>query len=316
MSEFDHRVKLLKALGVEFTQEYEYRGEHPTRKQYSLEIFRSVKLPLLPIEWCALFMQDGGAYVGGCCGAMSHLQDMICHEIRMNSGRFEIRTLAEIAEVMVEHDGDENNDNEDFLTFAHLPQGETLEGFVSNFVRGMADTRDAGHILDPWQMMQVVWHITKDFYSPEVPSGMGNHMSEVEKAISLLSRSLTSISWEKLFDSHPAKAEQSQTKVNRSMLLYRMLPAWKLLNANLDKLDLGPVEGWALMDKRKTPEAICENGHGYCVYDSREKLDEILALWKHDDDQHEAKGMNPPIMDCIGVRRVRISAEKGIEFLD
>jgi hypothetical protein len=312
MTEFERRIKLLNLLGAEWTQDYEYRGEYPNRNKHELEIFKSVKLPLQPAEWCSLFMKEGSAYVGGCCGSMSYLQDTICREIRMQSGWFDIHTLADIAEVMIEHGcGD---DDEGDLNFAHLPAGESLEDFTVKFVEEMrvhdlAPPSQRRPDLDPWEVMALIWHITKGFYSPKIPGSYGPHMSEIEKATNIIHNSCRAISWERLFNVHP---NISQEKANRSMLLYRMIPALKLLNDNIDKLNIGSIDGWALVDKSGE---ICTNVYGYCVYDDRKKLEEVLNLWKRDDEQHQDKKMNPPIMERIDIKRVRISAEKGIEFL-
>jgi hypothetical protein len=316
MSEFNARVKMLEALGVEYRVEHEYRGEPPDRTDYPLEIFRSVKLPLTYAEWASLYMRDGQFYMGGCCGSMSALQDVVCHQIRTDSGWFDIRTLGDIAIRMIEHDGDEGTDDEKELSFSHLPQGVALGDFVRQYAEDIkAATRTDDALLDPWMLMQVVWHITKDFFSPEVPAAYGDHMSDLDKAVSTLGRSLEYLSMERVF--RWDKEKTSQDKAGRSFLLYRMLPALKVLNENIDGLDLGPLEGWALIEKEKGPEAICRNGYGMCIYDSKEKIDEVLNLWRRDDAEHKDPFPDrKPIDERIGVRRVRVSKEKGIEFLD
>ena len=316
MDEFEQRVRMLETLGVEYRSEQEWRPQEPPRSPHPIKVFKSVKLPLRPAEWCGLFMSDGPFYVGGCCGSMSHLQDQICHKIRMESGWFSIEEISEIAEIMIEHDGDENSDNQDELTFTHLPEGKSLGDMVAEFKGVLEDEkRSDTFLMDPWMLMSLVWHITKDHYGPGVPAAYGEHVSELEKSVSILSRGLEAISWSTLFRNEEHRAPESQTKANRSMLLYRMLPAWKTLNEKISELDLGSVEGFALIQKEAGPDAICTNGHGYCVYESQKAIDEVLDLWRRQDEEYEVQDRKP-IDERIGVRRVRISAEKGIEFLD
>jgi hypothetical protein len=316
-TEFEKRVKMLKDLGVEYHLEQEYRPEEPPRSPHPIQVFRSVKPPFRPQEWCHLFMKDGQFYMGGCCGTMSQLQDELCHEIRMESGWFSIRKLGEIAETMIQHDGDEENDNEERLSFGHLPKDHTLEEMVVALKNGRKRVEKSKTLLlDPWLFLPALWHITKDFYGPEVPRAYGNHMTELEKSVSLLSRGLESISFERLFDTKPEefKAPDSQTKANRAMLLYRMLPAWKTLNEKIGDLNLGAIDGYALIEKEKGPEAVCHNGHGYCIYESREKVEEILNLWRQQDKEYKVE-KREAIDTRVSVRRVRVSAEKGLEFL-
>jgi len=315
MDEFEQRVRMLETLGVEYHVEQEWRPNEPPREPHPIQVFKSVKLPLRPAEWCGLFMSDGPFYLGGCCGSMSHLQDLVCHKIRMEAGWFNIEELAEIAEIMIGHNGEDVGDE---LTFAQLPKGKSLGDMVAEFKGFLEDKkRSEQFLMDPWMTMSLVWHITKDHYGPPVPSAYGDHVSELEKAIRIVSSGLEAISWSTFFrdTNHPAPPPESQTKANRSMLLYRMLPAWKTLSEKIGELDLGPIEGFALIEKEKGPEAICSNGHGLCVYESQKSVDEVLDLWRRQDEEYEVQERKP-IDERILVRRVQVSAEKGIEFLD
>ena len=86
---------------------------------------------------------------------------------------------------------------------------------------------------------------------------------------------------------------ESQVKANRSMLLYRMLPAWKTLNEKINELDLGPVEGYAIIDLTMGPDAIATNGHGYCVYENGDTVNEMLNLWRQQDKEYEVEERKP-----------------------
>jgi hypothetical protein len=309
MDEFDKRVGMLAALGAEATFEEEWRPLEPPRNPHPLKLFRSVKLPLTSREWCELFMSDGAFYMGGCCGSMSALQDEICHTIRMESGWFSIEKLAEIAETMIQHGCGEDNSVE--VGFDKIPKGESLENLVSTFKTALdGPERGNSQMIDAWQIMALVWHITKDHYAPKVPQAQGSHLSELQKATHVLERTLRWISWATLFQETPSKTE-------RAMALYKMLPAWKTMSERMGELNLGPVEGFALIEKDKGPDEVCINGRGYCIFETQAEVDDLLNLWRQQDKEFEVPDeRRKPIDERIGVRRMRVSAEKGMEFLD
>jgi hypothetical protein len=316
MDEFDKRVAMLAALGAEVTFEEEYRPRDPPRSPHPLKLFKSVKLPLTAREWCELFMSDGAFYMGGCCGTMSALQDEICHNIRMDSGWFSIEKLAEIAETMIQHDCGEDDYAE--VRFAKIPKSKSLGDLVATFQAALeGPERTSGNMIDAWQIMALIWHITKDHYGPKIPQAYGDHMSELEKATSLLARGFQSLSYEHLFrGAVPGEdlGSLSQHKVGRAMTLYRLFPAWKEMNEKIGELNLGPLEGFALIDKEKGPEEVCINGRGYCIFETQAEVDALMALWRQQDKEYEVQDRQP-IDERIGVRRVRVTAEKGIEFL-
>ena len=41
-----------------------------------------VNIPFSPEEWCWLVNRNQAGYVGGCCGEMSHIQDIINYTLR------------------------------------------------------------------------------------------------------------------------------------------------------------------------------------------------------------------------------------------
>jgi len=64
MKTFAERKAALDRLGWKYHVETEYRGEVP-RKPHDLEIFKSVRLPLTPRDWCRYKLskdQDSRAY--------------------------------------------------------------------------------------------------------------------------------------------------------------------------------------------------------------------------------------------------------------
>src|ERR1035437_7587895 len=99
------RVELLRGVGVIVTHDEKWVGEvgkgrHP---EPLLGTILATYLPLSPAEWCSLAMREGENYVGGCCGNMSALQDVINGVFR-DSGTVNSATLLSIAELALDHD--------------------------------------------------------------------------------------------------------------------------------------------------------------------------------------------------------------------
>lgn len=319
-AEFQKRCKMLAALGAEYSLLDEWRGKPGEgRKSYPINVFSSVKLPLKPKEWLALCMNEGSAYVGGCCGTMGHLQDRLNHIFRQGSGWVDIRELEEIAEIRFSHDDEDGQGK----LFKKLPR--KLESEVRATAKTMKNLK-RGHIMDPWHVMAVVWHITKDFYSPKAPSSFGEHIPEKERAISILRDSFTRLDLERLFESmdenssvkHPPEVEV-QRKAGRAILLAKMLPALKTLNDRIHELDLGNIEGFALVREAGSDD-VMHNGYGYCIYETSEGVDKMLKLWQQQADEYQGEDSHEKerlLQDVgkISVRKVRVSTEKGLEFL-
>jgi len=85
--DFKQRCVLLTAFGCEINQEHEYRTDKETgaRAEHNVNLFRNILLPFTAQEWCSICMREGEDYLGGCCGNMSAMQDII-QEVFRNSG--------------------------------------------------------------------------------------------------------------------------------------------------------------------------------------------------------------------------------------
>lgn len=300
---FQQRKDLLASLGMTVTQSSEYRTDKETGKRddFDVEIFTRVHLNFTPAEWCQLVMNEGEYYIGGCCGNMSALQDIIEYVFRFESGQITCRELENIAKYASNHDSFTN------VPFDELP--EPLETFIPK-MKVNWDT------YGPWDKIACVWHIVKDYYGPEVPFAYHNKMSEVEKSVSVLADSLKAFSYDRLFRDKQAEPTD-QERALRAMFMNQLLPALEVLNKHVDELYYGPVEGFALIDLEKGPEEICKNSYGYCIYTTQEKVDEMMNLWRKNDAEYQDEGRRDrkSIDDRLIVRRVRVSKEKGIEFL-
>lgn len=109
MNAFEQRKAILENLEWDFTLEYEYRGKPGDRKEFKLELFDAVQIPLTPEEWCRLCMRDSSEYVGGCCGNMSAVQDVLNEWFR-EGGWVKVHELVDLGEAMRDHGDDDFKD--------------------------------------------------------------------------------------------------------------------------------------------------------------------------------------------------------------
>jgi len=103
---FKDKLKLLESLGSKVSREYEYRTNKKTgkRNRVELNVINSVFIPLAAEEWCSIAMNDGDNYLGGCCGTMSAIQDIISGAFRFGSGHIKTKDLVELAGLALTHD--------------------------------------------------------------------------------------------------------------------------------------------------------------------------------------------------------------------
>lgn len=299
MTTFRVRSRLFKHLSIQYSQDQEWRGEvGPDRKPHPVEVFQRVRLPLSPMEWLSVCMTDGSNYVGGCCGAMSALQDRINHVFRFDSGWASGRDLAEMAQIIVDH-GDFETD---------IPWGKPDKPIEKIAAKAPMGT------LDPWSKIALCWHLIDGFYSGEVPHASHPKRTEIQRATYVLGNAMHYLSMCDLFESNPVKAPDSQERANRAALLARVLPALKLLSDNIDKLDLGPVEGWALIDIEKGSESVATNGFGYCIYAERKEAEDLYQTWLREAEEYEEVEQKKHLVDHLRIRPVKVTAAEGIVF--
>lgn len=297
---FVERAVILDRLGIGYHQEEEWRGK-PSRPE-RIELFKDVHLPLTAEEWLSVAMADGKHYLGGCCGAMSHLQDIVEHVFRMGSGWATCHDLEEMALIIFEH-GDFKSE----VPWGVLPK--PVEELVPVY-------RSRGR-LSPWDKMALCWHLVRDHYAPKVPVSAARNRSPLDEAIHVLSRSLQYFDLKHIFrPDEDDRDRKVQSEATNLVILARTLPALRTLNEGIEQMGLAPIEGFALVDKSAPENAVCSNGSGFCIFGRRERAEELLRLWIQSAEQYKEDERRQHLHDHIGIRPVRVTREKGIEFLD
>lgn len=319
---FAQVAQYLDALGVEYRRDYGY-GKQGTeeRHRFLTVVLTGLRLPFSPEEWCSLCMCEGDNYVGGCCGTLSAVQDKVEYAFRHRSGWVDGEVLGEVAELMASHDCDDSAFQKapDDLVAAVEDARRSWAGPFGRAARGTSPT--------PWDKLALLYHLTKDYLRAKVPSSAGKHLSPLEAAMHTLARALDHLSYERVFGRGQERGENgrpngrltSQGEANRLRTLYKLLPALRVVQDGIAALDTGPFVGFALVEKRAEaqPDAIAENSLGPCIYHTREEVDANLARWREQEAQYEEKAARLGTVDeRIGVRPIRISRERGLEFLD
>jgi hypothetical protein len=252
-------------------------------------------------------MNDGDHYLGGCCGAMSALQDAIEGVFRFESGWAKCRDLAQMAGIIANHD-----DVGAKVPWNDLPK--PIDELVVDLKLGPSGL--AFDDLSPWEKIALCWHLVRDHYSPEVPHAIHKNVAPLDAAIRILARSLEYFSLGHFFVPEGQDSEETQIEASKLIVLARLLPALKTVNEHIHELGVKPIEGFALVDREQGPDAVCSNGYGYCVLATRAEADELFRLWVEQAEQYQEDERKKHLHDHIGIRPVRVTREKGIEFLD
>jgi hypothetical protein len=299
----------LDKLGVEYNTAYEYRGTGEERRRHEIPFFENISLPFTPDTWMSLVRNDGDHYIGGCCGSSSAMQDQVCEWFRMAHSWVRIGDLGELALAMNEHDGAESS-------FGQAP--ETLFDCIEEQTVRWGDLPPGKMLADPWGAMAVIWHLTKNHYIQQEPAAHADHVSPLEKSLSMVERVCRAISWQRLFRDQDGKhvGPTSQEKVERALALARFLPALKSLYEHAEELYYGPVTGVALIEREKGPMAIAQNGRGYCIFETEAEAHALLDIWDGHDAEHESRRNRPPARERFALRPVRVDLHDGLVFTD
>jgi hypothetical protein len=318
MKTFAERKAALERLGWKFHVETEYRGEVP-RQPHDIELFKSVRLPLTPRDWCRLCMREGedylsiqtsdgeryenSEYVGGCCGNMSAVQDTLNEWFR-DGGWVDVDKFVELGEAMRDHGDEEFND----LSAEQL--AERVDACVK-----LQENPPTAVYTTAWGKLALLYQLVKDHYVPELPKAPASHTDEVKSAFHLVSRMAWAFGLADMF-SQGTIATQTTESAQKLMRFYRFLPALKIVAERSEQVAPEPLEGWAIVDLSKGEGEVAENRVGLCVYATKLEAQRVLDLFEEADKQYEEGERRPLRKRSYKLRPVRVSWQNGLEFLD
>ena len=201
----------------------------------------AVHLELTPAQWVSCCQRTGAWYLGGCCGNMSAVQDLMLGAFR-NGGSISHRDLAEMCKLLRGHDGYDVKD---------LPD-----------IRAAYQELRAERGYSPWVYVLWAWEESGkqgDVKGNDKPSWdqdpLVNAIHTAVDGLGLLSFALLE---RNLFDNTPVPLEDTETKKPRSdyeraqrrLHVANLVPALRTLLEGAARLDIlpskDPWKGFAL----------------------------------------------------------------------
>lgn len=272
------RVEMIEAMGARVTHDDEWEGTPGAdRTRYiRLDTVSGVHLPLSAEDWTRIAMREGTAYVGGCCGNMSQVQDLINGVFR-DGGYAEAPDLLLIGERIRDHDGEES-------PFAPVDDA-TFRARLESWKQVESDP-DPEWPLDPWFKIAMVYNAVEPHLVPrrwEVPAGPGHHEPE-HHLISTLHNALSRMSWADLF-SRDEPDDVAQHAAHMILLRAKVYPLAKELVGHLETAGV-EFTGYAIVDS--SSGELQSDHRGPCLYPERAQAERVLELWRRFADE-EAK---------------------------
>jgi len=281
------KVSLLEKFGmmVEFVSGYQVVLPIPSHIDFgwSLE------------DWASLTRRDGYDYIGGCCGTMSYVQDIICEWWRANEP-VRINDVYEVVRALHQHAGGDKSDS---------PWQYALTSQVPETVAKLISEKSE---LEPWDRVAIAWHMLKDFVDLGYDlRGSREDKTEVEQAIATLGQSARYLDLCSLFrNGDSTEAQRLNDRASTLLQAARMRPALVTVLSGLEQIVRDPVEGFAIEQMQGGTETdpkwtICTNNFGLAVFPTEEEANNIIKASYESRAQYQAR--EP---DHFRVRHVRI----------
>lgn len=281
--------KILAALekrGAEIRRDYEYEHtDTPAGRvgvRHDKDLVLGIFVPLSPDEWCSLCMQEGEHYIGGCCGQSAQVQDIL-NGIFRDSGWIDIDTAETLFLIAGSHDGYElllETDEKALLKaearwLELVPLRKLLLCVAA--AKPKMKSRSNGRVTDP---------------------------DDTEDIVYTLSKCSGYLSMNDLFARNPEN-KTPQHAGNRAVRVARMVPAAKAFLSRASEIGCVPFEGFAIADPNGK---LGENMMGYALFEKKKEAEKVLESWQKDEDSKDS-------IAAFSIRKVRITIEKGVEFI-
>lgn len=281
--------KILAALekrGAEISRPYETEetnipaGRVEVRRD--IDQISTIFIPLTPDEWCSLCMAEGEHYIGPCCAQSGHTQDIL-NSIFRDSGWVDVDTAESMVQVGGSHDGHELLREQDEKVLLEAEAGwDDLGPLRKVFLciaaaRPKMKPRSQGRVSDP---------------------------DDTEDIVFTLSKCSGYLSINDLFARNPEN-KTKQHEGNRAVRVARMVPAAKAFLSRASEIGCVPFEGFAIADPNGK---LGENMMGYALFEKKKEAEKVLESWQKDEDSKDS-------IAAFSIRKVRITIEKGIEFI-
>lgn len=302
MSDFVRRKEMLDELGVKYWVEQEMRGPvGPERKYYDIELFKQIRPPFDAETWMSLCTNDGDNYIGGCCGTMSGLQDKMENWFRFENQYLNTRELEEAEGYWVNHP--------DGAGLWILEEGQTIGDIFITI-------KEKWNSLRPWDKLGAIWQIVKGYHNREsIGRSIDPSFSDFDEALSTTSGLSWALSWAK-----HSKDDSSTFTANQRITLSQILPAINTIYQTLQEIlkNEAPFVGFVLVDlSRSGYDNISRSRHGLSVFATLDEANKALDDQQEYEDKYQERfhdDKSKLVRERFGIRPVRITLEKGLEF--
>lgn len=241
----------------------------------------AVRIPLSPEQWYSLLVRNGGCYIGGCCGNLSFVQDVLMKIFR-DGGWINSFDFYEIAEILTEHEG-----FEDFKSITNKHGKKIIDNWGSN---------------EPMAQIAYVWSLVKD----NLEFGENNkflleqlNISSFEENENIVTNTFYAkrIAW-------LMNVENRHDDRFTVISLAKIYPIVKNFFVEIEKKYKGFIfDGFAIF----CGDNIFYDTNGQlCVFENEKQLYSKIDEWK-------SHGM---IKNNFIIKKIRITLEKGLEVIE
>jgi len=317
INETDLDDELMRILQLRWDEDVNAELQFLFMRDHSIEVYgdynqpgkvSEVKLDFSPEEWSDV-LDKYGEWLPYCCANISRVRDVLTSAKR-EGGVVGSDELYEAAYLIREHD-----------------EGCPTSGPMARIV-------------------EIESLVRPHMVSQRAPVSLS--LERPEDCVAAASRALYAMDTEQLFSSldRPPKREEYRDekgfqravrsneerqfthKMFRTISLAKIIPALKGIWDKIDELDLGPIEGWAIMKEDGT---VAETRSGLAIYIDLERCQEVLQMWARDLEEQKAndekfhsdkddrtteqKARREAFLRSFVINQVRITKEKGLEVV-
>jgi hypothetical protein len=295
---FKQATLYLDKIGVKWIQDYEYRGDYPQRKEFKVDTLTYINPGFSPEDWYRIVSDSGDLYIGECCSQTSYAQDILCSIFRYSSRLIPVSDLKRFILSMEDHD-----------SCVYFPKEDpylTSDGISVPLDQAI----DSWNTMNPLEKLYLLWFIVKDVYRDVPKHGIGD-INKLDTATMIAAQQLYNFSFCSIFDKNKS---QDNKDVANNLRLYKLLPALKTINNNIEEIYKGPFKGFGIIYTKDGSVAEMTDGN-VCILSSEEECQKLLETWKLNESKYldDKKGFD--IDNTFAIKEVIVSKEKGIEIL-
>lgn len=258
------RIIHLIAVGVGITPETEWIGEVGTDQRQQVTIpdtVISVFIPFTPAQWVAGCSREGSMYLGGCCGTLGYVQDVL-NNIFRDGGFVDNPDFYSLGQQIISHG--------DFEAFSPMDDDKFL-AYIDNWDN-----------LDMWEQLGIIYNGVVNVLKPRDYDLKADNKSidelNEDDVIRRFYRLISYLDFADLFTEDTMPEEiKSQHEATKLLQRAKLLPLTKKL---LEFLEASSIDfnGYAIIDI-DTNNIYSMASDGDCLYTTTEAAQTVINQW-------------------------------------